>query len=132
GNCTECHVRESVQGSLVHLVQRTIHQTREVAFDEEILPDKKSHEISDGASTERNKRAKVAIDVWLQRFSSQPPKKLLDEMRRLLMGGLSPRWNVASAAWLRAGRAIADRKNVGIASSLKSRGNDELAYPVGL
>jgi hypothetical protein len=53
-------------------------------------------------------------------------------MRRLLMGGLSPWWDVTSAAWLRAGRAIADRKNVGIASSLKSRGNDELAYPVGL
>ncbi len=53
-------------------------------------------------------------------------------MRRLLMGGLSPRRNVASAAWLRAGRAIADRKNIGIASGLKSRGDDELAYPVRL
>ena len=48
------------------------------------------------------------------------------------MGRLSPRWDVASATWLRAGRAIADRKNVGIASSPKGRGNDELAYPVGL
>jgi hypothetical protein len=54
-NRIEDHVRESVQGSLVHLVQRTIHQTREVAFDEEILPDEKSHQISDGAPTERNK-----------------------------------------------------------------------------
>jgi hypothetical protein len=54
-NRIEDHVRESVQGSLVHLVQRTIHQTREVAFDEEILPDEKSHQISDSAPTERNK-----------------------------------------------------------------------------
>jgi len=53
-------------------------------------------------------------------------------MRRLLMGGLSPWRDVTNAAWLRAGRAIADRKNVGIASSPKSRGNDELANPVGL
>jgi hypothetical protein len=72
------------------------------------------------------------IDMWFQRFSSQPPRKLLDEMRRLLMGGLSPWRDVASDAWLRAGRAIADRKNVEIASGLKSRGNDELAYLVGL
>ena len=72
------------------------------------------------------------IDIWFQRFSSQPPRKLLDEMRRLLMGGLSPRWDVASAARLRAGGAVADRKNVGVASSLKGRGNDELAYLVGL
>ena len=48
------------------------------------------------------------------------------------MGGLSPWWDVASAAWLRAGHAIADRKNIGIASCLKSLGDDELAYPVGL
>ena len=54
-NRTEEHVRDSVQGSLVHLVERMIHQTREVAFDEEILPDEKSHQISDGAPTERNK-----------------------------------------------------------------------------
>ena len=54
-NCTEDHVRDSMQGSLVHLVQRTIHQTREVAFDEEILPDEKSHQIADGAPTERDK-----------------------------------------------------------------------------
>ena len=52
---TEDHVRNSMQGSLVHLVERTIHQTREVAFDEEILADEKSHQISDGATTERNK-----------------------------------------------------------------------------
>ena len=45
---TEDHVRESVKGSLVHLIERTIHQTSEVAFNEEILPDEKSHQISDG------------------------------------------------------------------------------------
>ena len=55
GNCSEYHVRDSVQGSLVHLVERTIHQTREVAFDEKTPPDEKSHQISDGAPTERNK-----------------------------------------------------------------------------
>ena len=64
--------------------------------------------------------------------ASQPPRKLLDKMRRLLMGGLSTWWDVASAAWLRAGRAITNRKNIGIASGLKSLGDDELAYPVGL
>jgi hypothetical protein len=52
---TEDHVRKSVQSSLVHLIERTIHQKREVAFDEEILPDEKSHQISDGAPTERDK-----------------------------------------------------------------------------
>jgi hypothetical protein len=52
---TEDHVCNSMQGSLVQLVERTIHQTREVAFDEEILPDEKSHQVSDGAPTERNK-----------------------------------------------------------------------------
>jgi len=49
-----------------------------------------------------------------------------------LMGGLSPRRDVASAAWLGACRAIAYRKNIGIESGLKSRRDDELAYQVGL
>ena len=48
------------------------------------------------------------------------------------MGGLSPRRDVASAAWLGAGRAIADRKNIGIESGLKSRRDGKLAYRVGL
>ena len=48
-------------------------------------------------------------------------------MRCLLMGGLSPRREVASAAWLGAGRAIADRKNIGIESGLKSRRDGKLA-----
>ncbi len=55
-NRTEDYVRDSMKGRLVHLVERTIHQKREVAFDEEILPDEKSHQISDGGElTERNK-----------------------------------------------------------------------------
>jgi hypothetical protein len=55
-NRAEDYVRDSMQGSLVHLVERTIHQTREVAFDEEILPNEESHQISDGTEpTERNK-----------------------------------------------------------------------------
>ncbi len=53
-------------------------------------------------------------------------------MRRLLMGGLSPRRDVASAARQRTGRAITDRKDIGIARGLKSLGDDELAYPIGL
>src|SRR5664279_5813289 len=54
-NRTEDHVRDSMKGRLMHLVEQTIHQPREVAFDEETLPDKKSHQISDGGKlTERN------------------------------------------------------------------------------
>jgi hypothetical protein len=55
-NRTEDYVRNSMQGSLMQFVERTIHQTREVAFDEEILPYEKSHQISDG--TEPTKRHK--------------------------------------------------------------------------
>jgi len=40
-----------VQGSLVHLIERTVHQTREVAFDDEILSDEKNAAFSKWSPT---------------------------------------------------------------------------------
>src|SRR4029453_17473409 len=63
----------AMQGDLVHLVERPIHQQRKVAFDLKILPFPEAHETADGGIlAERYQRAKIPVEIRLQRLALQP------------------------------------------------------------
>src|SRR5829696_7170608 len=85
----ERHLRRPMKRPLMHRVERLVHQAGQQAFDEEVFAPDKAHEITDGAVLpKRDQRTEVAVAEWLQRLALEAPLDLLDEMGRLLMGGL--------------------------------------------
>ena len=84
--CIQKYFASAMQGHLVHLVERSIHQQRKVALDLKILPLPEAHETTDGGIlAERYQRAKIPVKVRLQRVVFEPAADLLEDMGRLLV-----------------------------------------------
>src|SRR5437588_7057236 len=99
--------------------QRMIHQPGEQAFDEKAAPEQETHQVSDGAVlAKRTQRTEIPVPERQQRLSAQAPLDLTDHVRSLLMRGLRARRNGGGLTLLRAGRAVADRENIGVARGL--------------
>src|SRR3954469_11717785 len=121
------HLDPAMQGNLVHLVERPIHQQRKVALDLKILPPPQAHETTDGGIlAERYQRTKIPVEIRLQRFVFEPAVDLLEGMGRLLMGRLGAGRNGHTRNGIQAACAIADRENVGIQGCLKRWQHDKL------
>src|SRR5215207_8938060 len=62
GDDIQGDLRRPVQGLLVHLVERLVHQPREGALDQEALAAQEAHQAADRAiGAERNERAEIAV-----------------------------------------------------------------------
>src|SRR6516225_2142660 len=118
---------KAVQRIFVHLVERHIHEAREVAFDKEALADQFAHQTADRAVlAERHQRTEVAIMPGLKRLPHELSPQLFRQMRRLLVCRLSARRHDGVAFRPRTGGAITDRKNIVVARGLQRLANDEL------
>src|ERR1700688_3953844 len=82
----EGHFGEAVEGELVHLVEREVHEAREIAFDSDVAADQGPHQIADGAVfSERDEGAEVAVAEGAERLARQATLEHAHEMRGLLM-----------------------------------------------
>jgi hypothetical protein len=97
----EHHPPPAMQGRLVHLVEGSVHQAREIAFDQKPLARDKTHQVPHRAVlAQGDKGSKITVAKWLQRFSSKPVVHLPREVRGLLVCGLSARGNRLVIAWI--------------------------------
>src|SRR4051794_4930296 len=79
--CVQEYFAAAMQGDLVHLVERSIHQQRKVPLDLKIPALPEAHETADGGIlAERYQRAKIPVDIRLQWFVFEPAADLLEEM----------------------------------------------------
>jgi len=78
----ERDLNEAMQRVFVHLVERHIHDPREIAFDKETLAHQFTHQAADRAVlTERYQRAEVAVVPWLDGLSRQLSPQLFSQVR---------------------------------------------------
>src|SRR5580658_4343110 len=86
GQRVEPDLDRSVQRQRVKLIEREIHESGEIAFDQEAAADQLAHERADRAVlTERHERAEIAVLERRQRLAGEMPADLAIEMRGLLM-----------------------------------------------
>ena len=76
----------------MHLVERAVHEAREIAFDEELLADQEAHQAADRAVlAERDQRAEIAIGEGLERRPANRRWSCRTRCVGLLMGRLGAR-----------------------------------------
>ena len=124
---------EAMQRVKVHAIERDVHDSREESFDENRAPDELPHETADGAVlAERDERSEVAIHVRLQSPSLEPPPKVANEMRCLLVRGLRPRGHAVPMPGPRTACAVAHREYVRIARRLQRLVHNQLVLTIAL
>src|ERR1700730_14153192 len=120
-------LQRAVQRRLVHLVERAIHQARDISLDQHALPGEEAHQAADRREfSERNQRAEITVDERFDRLTFQSALDLLQEVGRLLVRRLRARRNGPFLAVRHQIGAIAHGKDIVVARRLQGWADDEL------
>ena len=83
---------DAVNGKLVQLVQRQVHELGKIPLDHQTLADQAPHHVAHCAEfAQRHQGAKISVAVRLERLVGQAALNLQVHVRGLLMRGLRAR-----------------------------------------